>query len=625
MQQNQQAHLRLFTRRTALLGGLKLALLGTLAGRMYYLQVVDADKYATLAEENRISVRLLAPLRGRITDRFGYTLATNDQNYRVVIIPEQTDDLEQTLRMLSLILPLSESDIARVLRDAEKKRAFVPITVRENLVWEDVARVEINTPDLPGITIEVEQRRNYPYGGLAAHVLGYVAAVAEADLTDDPLLELPGFRIGKTGVERQYDVSLRGSAGTSHVEVNAIGRVIRELQRKEGEPGQDIALTIDMGLQHFAQQRLAGELSAMAVVLDVVNGEVMAMASTPAFDPTLFDRGLTTAEWQQLVNDPLHPLTNKTISGQYAPGSTFKMMVTLAALASGIGPSHTVYCPGHMSLGTSRFHCWKKGGHGTLDMLRGLQHSCDVYFYDIARRAGIDAIAEMSRRFGLGVPTGIDLPGEKPGVVPDRNWKLGATGEPWQPGETLVAGIGQGFILTTPLQLALMAARIGNGGMGIVPHIRREAVFRPGDQPGAAPAGATSIGVAPEHMLIVQEGMNLVSNDPRGTAYRSRIEQPGMELAGKTGTAQVRRITAAERASGVIANEDLPWERRDHALFVAYAPVASPRYACSVIVQHGGGGSRFAAPIARDILIETQLRDPASRVPAPRIAAVGPR
>jgi penicillin-binding protein 2 len=625
MQQHQQAHLRLFTRRTVLLGGIKLALLGTLTGRMYYLQVVEADKYATLAEENRISVRLLAPLRGRITDRFGYTLATNDQNYRVVIIPEQADDLERTLRMLSLILPLSETDIARVLRDAEKKRAFVPITVRENLAWEDVARVEINTPDLPGITIEVEQRRNYPYGGLAVHVLGYVAAVAEADLTDDPLLELPGFRIGKTGVERQYDESLRGSAGTSHVEVNAIGRVIRELQRQEGEPGHDVVLTIDMGLQHYAQQRLAGELSAMAVVLDVVNGEVMAMASTPSFDPTLFDRGLTTAEWQGLVNDPLHPLTNKSLSGQYVPGSTFKMMVALAALEEGIGPSHTVYCPGYVSLGTSRFHCWKKGGHGTLDMLRGMQHSCDVYFYDIARRAGIDAIAAMSRRFGLGAPTGIDLPGEKPGVIPDRNWKLGATGEPWQPGETLVAGIGQGFILVTPLQLALMAARIGNGGIGIVPHIRRDAIFRPGDQPGGAPPEATSIGVAPEHLLIVQEGMNLVSNDPRGTAYRSRIEQPGMELAGKTGTAQVRRITAAERASGIIANEDLPWERRDHALFVAYAPVASPRYACSVIVQHGGGGSRFAAPIARDILIETQLRDPARRVPAPRIAAVGPR
>jgi penicillin-binding protein 2 len=625
MQQNQQAHFRLFTRRAALLAGFKLTLLGTLVGRMYYLQVVDADKYATLAEENRISVRLLAPLRGRITDRFGFTLATNEQNYRVVITPEQTDDLEGTLRMLSHVLPVGETDIARVLREAERKRAFVPVIVRENLAWEDVARVEINTPDLPGITIEVEQRRKYPYGGLTAHVLGYVAAVSEADLTGDPLLELPGFRIGKTGVERQYDDILRGSAGTSHVEVNAIGRVIRELQREEGEPGQDVALTIDMGLQHFAQQRLAGELSATAVVIDVVNGEVLALASTPSFDPSVFDRGLTNAEWQELVNDPLHPLTNKCLAGQFAPGSTFKMMVALAALESGIGASHSVYCPGHTTLGTSRFHCWKRGGHGTLDMLRGIQQSCDVYFYDIARRAGIDAIAAMSRRFGLGVPTGIDLPGEKPGVIPDRNWKLGATGEAWQPGETLVAGIGQGFVLTTPLQLALMTARIGNGGMAIVPHIRREAIFQPGDMAGPTPPDIVPLGISAEHLSIVQEGMNLVSNDPRGTAYRSRIDLPGMEMAGKTGTSQVRRITQAERLSGVVANEDLPWERRDHALYVAYAPVAAPRYACSVIVQHGGGGSRFAAPIARDILIEAQLRDPARRVPAPYIAAVGLR
>ncbi|MEX2297002.1 MAG: penicillin-binding transpeptidase domain-containing protein, partial [Dongiaceae bacterium] len=362
-----------------------------------------------------------------------------------------------------------------------------------------------------------------------------------------------------------------------------------------------------------------------AVVLDVTNGEVMALASTPAFDPTMFDRGLSNIEWQALVNDPLHPLINKALSGQYAPGSTFKMMVALAALESGIGPDHSVYCPGQVTLGTSRFHCWKKGGHGTLDMLRGIQHSCDVYFYDLARRVGIDGIAAMSRRFGLGDVTGIDLPGEKPGLIPDRNWKLGATGEPWQPGESLVAGIGQGFILVTPLQLALMTARIANGGVGVVPRMRRDAIFRPGDSAAAALPETASLGISPDHMFIVQEGMNLVSNDPRGTAYRSRIETPGMELAGKTGTAQVRRITAAERASGVIANEDLPWDRRDHALFVAFAPVASPRYACSVIVQHGGGGSRFAAPIARDILIEAQLRDPARRVPAPRIAAVGPR
>lgn len=623
MQQTQQAHFRLFSRRTALLGGAKLVLLGALAGRMYYLQVVEADKYATLAEENRINLRLLAPLRGRILDRFGVTLATNDQNYRVVVIPEQTDDLNATLATLGRVLPVTENHVAQVLREAERKRPFVPIPVRENLVWDEVARVEVNTPDLPGVAIEVEQSRKYPYGGLGVHVLGYVAAVSEADLTGDPLLELPGFRIGKSGVERQYDESLRGSAGNSQVEVNAVGRVIRELRREEGEPGHDVVLTIDMGLQHYAQQRLAGELSASTAVLDVQNGEVLALASTPTFDPTSFNRGLSVAEWQKLINDELHPLTNKAIAGQYAPGSTFKMMVALAALESGLKADHSVYCPGHMSLGTSRFHCWKPGGHGTLDMLRGIQHSCDVYFYDIARRVGIDAIAAMARRFGLGATTGLDLPGEKAGLIPDRNWKLGAMGEAWQPGETLVAGIGQGFITTTPLQLALMTARLSNGGRAIVPHIRREQVFAYGMQQPHPPAEPPPIGVDEAHLAVVREGMNLVSNDPRGTAYRSRIDLAGMELAGKTGTAQVRRITAAERAAGVIKNEDLPWNRRDHALFVAFAPVAAPRYACAVVVQHGGGGAKVAAPIARDILLECQMRDPARRIPAPYVAAAG--
>jgi len=630
MQQSQQQHYRLFTRRAALLAGAKLAMLGALTGRMYYLQVVEADKYAVLAEENRINLRLLAPLRGRILDRFGVTLATNDQNYRVVVIPEQADDLEATLATLGTVLPVTETDIARVLHDAERKRPFVPVTVRENLIWDEVARVEINTPDLPGVAIEVEQSRLYPFGGLGVHVLGYVAAVSESDLTGDPLLELPGFRIGKTGVERQYDEALRGSAGNSQVEVNAVGRVIRELTREEGEPGHDVVLTLDMGLQHYAQQRLAGEMSASTAVLDVQNGEVLALASTPSFDPIGFDRGLSVAEWQALINDELHPLTNKALAGQYAPGSTFKMMVALAALESGITPDHTVYCPGVMALGTSRFHCWKEGGHGTLDMLRGIQHSCDVYFYDIARKVGIDGIAAMARRFGLGAVTGIDLPGEKAGVIPDRNWKLGATGEAWQPGETLVAGIGQGFITTTPLQLALMTARIANGGRAIVPHMTRPAVFAygAGSGDGAAPPlpEVPSMGIPPEHIALVQEGMNLVSNDQRGTAYRSRIDVPGMELAGKTGTAQVRRISAAERAAGVIKNEDLPWNRRDHALFVAFAPVAAPRYACSVIVQHGGGGAKVAAPIARDILLECQKRDPARRIPSPYVAAAaGPR
>lgn len=628
MKQQDQGRYRTFTRRALLLGGIQGALVSTLAARMYYLQVIEAERYKVLAEENRINLRLLPPPRGRVLDRYGLPMALNDHNYRVVVVAEQTPSLDDTLALLGQIIPITEVDRARVWRERRRNRAFVPITVRENLDWEQVARIEVNAPDLPGVSIEVGQSREYPYGGSVSHVLGYVGAVSERELTGDPLLELPGFRIGKSGVERQYDELLRGSAGNSQVEVNAVGRIIRELARDEGQPGLDLHTTIDIGLQQFVQQRLTSELSASAVVIDVSSGEILAMGSTPTYDPSAFGRGLTSSEWQALINDPLHPLTNKAIAGQYPPGSTFKMIVALAALEAGIDPGYSVYCPGHMSLGSARFHCWKRGGHGRLSMIDGIKHSCDVYFYDIARKVGIDAIATMARRLGLGHVDGIDLPGERPGLMPDSAWKKATLGESWYPGETLVAGIGQGFITATPLQLATMMARLANGGHEVIPHVLRKGPADPAEDwpilPAAADLGSIepaagpvvklgdspfpSLGIPEAHLKIVLEGMNRVSNDPTGTAYRNRITIPGMELAGKTGSAQVRRITMAERLTGVKKNEDLPWNQRDHALFVAFAPVAAPRYAVSVVVEHGGGGGAVAAPIARDILIEAQTR-----------------
>ena len=628
MKQQDQGRYRTFTRRALLLGGVQGALVSALAARMYYLQVIEAERYTVLAEENRINLRLLPPPRGRILDRYGLPMALNDHNYRVVVVAEQTPSLDDTLALLGQIIPITEVDRARVWRERRRNRAFVPITVRENLDWEQVARIEVNAPDLPGVSIEVGQSRDYPYGGSASHVLGYVGAVSERELTGDPLLELPGFRVGKSGIERQYDELLRGSAGNSQVEVNAVGRIIRELARDEGQPGLDLHTTIDIGLQQYVQQRLTSELSASAVVIDVSSGEILAMGSTPTYDPSAFGRGLTSGEWQALINDPLHPLTNKAIAGQYPPGSTFKMIVALAALEAGIDPGYSVFCPGHMSLGSARFHCWKRGGHGRLSMVDGIKHSCDVYFYDIARKVGIDAIATMARRLGLGHVDGVDLPGERPGLIPDSAWKKATLGESWYPGETLVAGIGQGFITATPLQLATMMARLANGGHEVIPHVLRKGPADPTEDwpilPAAADLGSIepaagpvvgladspfpSLGLSEAHLKIVLEGMNRVSNEQGGTAYRSRIDIPGMELGGKTGSAQVRRITMAERLTGVKKNEDLPWNQRDHALFVAFAPVAAPRYAVSVVVEHGGGGAAVAAPIARDILIEAQTR-----------------
>ncbi len=612
-----------FSRRALLLAGGQAAMLSALAGRMYYLQILEADKYATLAEDNRINIRLLAPPRGRILDRFGQPLATNRQIFRLVLVREQAKEVEKTLDALAQLIELTEHDYKRVLRQTKRKRAFVPVTVRDNLSWEEVSRVEVNAPDLPGVTIEDGETRNYPYANSLTHVLGYVAAVSEKELTGDPLLELPGARIGKSGIERQYDDQLRGTAGTSQIEVNAYGRPIRELSRREGKPGDELVLTLDSGLQSYLHQRLMSEQSAAAVVLDIHNGDVLALSSVPGYDPNGFNLGLSTKDWNALIKDPLHPLTNKSINGTYAPGSTFKMIVALAAMEAGIGPNHSAFCPGYMELGNARFHCWKRGGHGKTDMTKAIRRSCDVFFYDVANRIGIDAIADMAKRFGLGHEVGIDLPNERGGVVPTREWKLANIGERWQGGETLVSAIGQGFVLATPLQLATMTARIASGGRKVVPRLARGVRAPDGFEGGAlvAEPAFESLGIPEAHLKVIHEAMDQVSNHRRGTAFRARIEEEGWELAGKTGTSQVRRISLAERAAGVTKNEQLPWRRRDHALFVAYAPVQKPRYACAVVVEHGGGGSKIAAPIARDILIETQRRDPAGRPSVPLIAA----
>lgn len=606
-----------FSRRVAFLGGGKVLLLSLLAGRMYQLQVIESDKYKTLADENRINLRLLPPPRGTIVDRYGRALAVNQENYRVTLVAEQVNDINTMLDTLSGIISLEDYERHRILREVRRRRGFVPVTVRENLDWRDVSRIEVNAPDLPGLSIEVGQSRQYPFAEDFAHVLGYVSAVSEKEVTGDPLLELPGFKVGKNGVERVFDLNLRGKAGNTQVEVNAVGRVIRELSRQEGQPGVDLRLTIDRDLQKLAADRLKEEKSASAVILDVHNGDVLALSSVPGFDPNEFVTGLSSKTWRRLINDPYAPLTNKAISGLYAPGSTFKMVVALAALEARIvAPDHRVFCRGHTQLGNARFHCWKRHGHGWQDMYDAHQNSCDVYFYDIAKRIGIDRIAAMATRFGLGTKTGIELPSEKGGVIPTRAWKKALIGTAWQQGETLISGIGQGFILTTPLQLAVMTARIANGGKAVLPRLIRAAEV---DGKEEEPV-FKDLGISKRSLDVVREGMLRVTNVQQGTAYRARISEEGMEMSGKTGTAQMRRISKAERDTRVLKNHERPWRERDHALFVGYAPSDNPRYAVSVIVEHGGGGSKVAAPIARDLLLATQRRDPANRILAPAAA-----
>jgi penicillin-binding protein 2 len=601
---------RVFTRRALVLGAGQLSLFTALAGRLYYLQVIDADAYALLADENRINHRLLPPERGRVFDRHGVPLARNSPTYRVVVVREQTTDLRATLQALSRLITLPEERIEEVIAEAQARRPFVPLTVREDLNWTEVSRISIHGPDLPGVTVVAGLVRDYPAGETTAHVLGYIGPVSEQELTGDPLLELPEFRVGKNGIEKIYEGALRGQAGLIRLEVNALGREIKQLHRQDGESGQDLRLTIDLDLQRYVQQRLSAELSASAVVLDVRTGEALALASVPTFDPHAFANGLSHDTWRAWVGNPKAPLVNKAIAGQYPPGSTFKMVVALAALETGVaGPDHEVLCPGFMHLGRHRFHCWRPYGHGKLRLVDAIAQSCDVYFYDLARKVGIEAIAEMARRFGLGQRLEIDLPGERPGLVPDSAWKLATRGVPWQKGETLVVGIGQGFMQATPLQLAVMTARIANGAHAIRPWLARP----PGG--GEGPDEAPPLGVSEWALSFVREGMHRVINGERGTAREARLPYRAITMAGKTGTSQVRRISRAERLTGTIKNEDKPWEERDHALFVAFAPYREPRYAVAVVVEHGGSGSKAAAPIARDIMAKALELDPSRTIP----------
>ena len=610
---------RVFSRRAAILVGGKAVLLSALIGRMYYLQVIEADRYQLMAEENRINLRLLTPSRGQIFDRFGVPLAINQQNYQVLIKSENNPDIEKTLTHLGRLIPLSAFDRKRILKDVSRKKKFVPVLVREYLEWEDVARIEVNAPDLPGITIESGSLRFYPQGEAAFHAFGYVGAVSPKHKTGDRLLELPGFKVGLSGVEQTFDLALRGKAGSSQLEVNALGRVIRELDRKEGKTGQNIVLTIDTSLQKQAMKALEGKTGSI-VVLDVHTGATMVQASSPSFDPNNFTNGISENEWKELSEDERAPLRNKAIAGEYAPGSTFKMIVALAALEAGIINKNTsFFCSGSLTLGDGKFHCWKKHGHGLTNLKKGIAQSCDVYFYELSRRVGIDRIAIMAKRFGLGQNLDLDIPGSRPGLIPNKAWKKAAIGKSWVRGETLLAAIGQGFVLTTPMQLATMVARLANGGKAITPFVARDVISR-NKIISRTDLPASDMGLNPNHLRMVLKSMEAVINNQWGTAYRARIMVPGMGMGGKTGTSQVRRITQAERDSGIIKNEQLPWKRRDHALFVGFAPIVSPRYAISVVIEHGGGGSKIAAPIARDIMVDTLNRDPAGQAPGADVA-----
>lgn len=593
---------KVLIRRSLIMALIKFLLLMVIIARLYYLQVYQADRYKTLADENRISTRLLVPPRGIIFDRNGVTIASNQQNFQALIVAEQAPNVQETLDAFKKIMPLSEAEEERIKKDLKRNRSFVPIKIRDNLSWEEVSRVQLNAPDLPGIVIDEGLTRYYPFGAGMAHILGYVSSVSDKDVKDDPLLEVPGFKIGKSGIEKYLEKALRGESGNLKLEVNAYGRIMKEIERVDGIPGKDVQLTIDSRLQQKAFE-LFGEESGAAVLLDVHTGEILAFVSAPSFDPNMMTQGLSTEDWNALLHNERNPLTDKAISGQYSPGSTFKMIVALAALEAGvIKPETRTYCAGKMFLGNHAFHCWKKEGHGHLNVVEALQHSCDIFFYETAQKLGIEKIADMARRFGLGSKINIGLENEKAGLIPDKEWKLRRFGEPWQQGESLISGIGQGYILTTPLQLATMTARLVNGGYEIKPTFLK---VSDGEK-----SKIKKIDVSPANLELIKEGMYAVVNKPGGTAWRSQFDYHGQRMGGKTGTTQVRRITMKERREGIKKESELPWRLRNHALFVGYAPHDNPKYAVAVLVEHGGGGSSVAAPLAGKILREAIMLDP---------------
>lgn len=582
------------SKRLLVLSGFFLLLAFVLIVRLFYLQIILGDKYFLMAEKNRISTRLSMPDRGKIYDRNGIVLADNKNTFQAVLIKEQTKDYKKSLERFYKLIPMDDEEKEHIEKIVKYKRAFMPVRIKDNLTDEEMALLHLNAPDLPGVQIEQGKIRFYPEQELHAHTIGYVSLFTDSDAKDkdDPLLNLAGYRIGKTGIEKTLNESLKGVPGALKTEVNAAGRSVQVLDKTPPVAGEDLYLTIDNRLQKYALSAL-GKHGASAIVMDVNSGEILAMVSAPSFDPSLFLAPISFKNWSKLRDDKRSPLQNKALQGTYSPGSIFKLVVALAGLENkSIKHQTTIDCGGYTNLGNQRFHCWKHEGHGPLDLVGALAASCDVYFYETAQKIGAQDILSTARKLGFGEQTGIEIEGEKQGLVPSFEWKKKKYNDSWRMGDTLNLSIGQGFLNVTPLQIVRAVSAIANDGKLIQPHLLR-----------STKATIQELNFNPKNLDIVRDGMFQVVNEQGATAYGSRFNLNGMKMAGKTATTQVRRITKEQREKGW-KEDDIPWEYRDHALFAAYAPTDKPRYAIVVVVEHGGGGSRVAAPIASKILQE---------------------
>ena len=600
---------KLINRRMFIASTAKAVVFIGIVSRLFYLQVEQNKKYLTLSDKNRIRENKLPPVRGEFKDYFGKTIAGNLDVYELHVIPEQVEDFRILITRVKQILNLTDKQVDKIYKTKNKQKPWETIIISENLSWDEFSKINYYLYDLPGLKPVISVGRNYPYNESYSHVLGYVAYASQKDLSSNEIINdrhVPGLRVGKNGLEKTFENELIGTNTIQRFEVNAYGKRINQLEVQDGNQGNSLRISIDTEIQNYTYELLNGEAGSISV-MDIYTGEIVAMNSSPSFNPNDFLYGIGSKEWKDLNQNPFKPLINKTISGLYSPGSTIKPIVALSALEHDvIKPGMTVRCTDSIDFYGQKFHCWKKKGHGYMNLKNAIKQSCDIYFYETARLLGVDRLNETARKFGLGDIVLKDFfDNEKKGVVPSTKWKKEAIGQNWYLGETLITGIGQGYIQTTPLQLTLMTAQLANGGNKINPTIipNNEKIENIMDQMKLNQDFATnypSLVRNKENVKFVLDAMFRSTNEVLGTSYRSRIEDPKYQFAGKTGTAQVKRITEEERELDRDL-EQIPYKERDHAWFIAFGPYKNPRYALTVLVEHGGSGSSAAAPIAKKL------------------------
>ena len=605
--------IHIISRRMFIIGAAQFIVFSGIVAILFSLQVTENKKYLTLSDKNRLREWRLPPVRGEFLDYFGNIIAGNLKIYQLHVIPEQVEDFRYLILRLKTILNLSNNDFKKIIKQKNKQKNWETLIISKNLTWEQFTKINYFLHELSGAKPVLSVSRDYPFSENYTHILGYVSEASEKDIIDNEKIKnnhVPGLKVGKTGLEKTFENKLIGTNGVQRYEVNAYGKRIRQIDYKDGLKGKTIRLTTDTEIQKLCNELLKG-LAGSISVMDIYTGDVIAMQSSPSFDPNLFLFGINQDDWQLIRNNPFKPLVNKTVSGLYSPGSTFKPMVALSALENNIvSKDFKVNCTGKTEMYGQEYHCWKKKGHGIVNLKSAMKQSCDTYFYEVARKLGVDRLKETSIKFGLGEKVlNENFSNEKKGLVPDTTWKKNYLGKGWVLGETLITGIGQGYILTTPLQLCLMTAQLANGGFKIYPKITvgendktaeeikfliSESLKNPNEKKHKR------LFKDPKNIELIREGMFASTNEIRGTSYASRIEDPKYQFAGKTGTSQVKRITKEQRELNLTTSQ-IPYEERDHALYVAFGPYKNPRYALSIVIEHGGSGSSAAAPIAKKL------------------------